>query len=52
MKKSFNIIGCCASRDVFRLNANPEFVVKNFVQSVCPVSIMVKEQDLKIGVLL
>ncbi len=37
---SFNIVGCCVCRDIFRLNPCEKFKVDKFVQFVSPLSIV------------
>lgn len=45
MPISFNIIGCCVCRDIFRLNPDKNFNVDKFVQFVSPLSIIDETKD-------
>ena len=45
MPISFNIIGCCVCRDIFRLNPDENFNVDKFVQFVSPLSIIDETKD-------
>ena len=48
MSISFNIIGCCVCRDIFRLFPHKDFKVDKFIQFVSPVSIIddTKKEDI------
>lgn len=45
MPITFNIIGCCVCRDIFRLNPDENFKVDKFVQFVSPLSIVDERKE-------
>ena len=42
---TFNILGCCILRDIFRIVPNEAYQVLRFIQSVSPVSFMEEPQN-------